>query len=668
MNQVASWIETFGQWLEAVLLPFMALFVAEGSHFAAGLAFVLILAALLFCVGLFVFGVLPSWISLRLRWQRLKAVYKSAETPEERRIAFAKAFIDDIDPAFGRGFDNGSSRSLRTALLRVGRERQLRLAWSEFKETFIDESDREIQNTERPHDYFRRAISNPQKYGAFAGIFVSVGLLLTFIGIIAVLMKAGCVMNPAIEVCQAYNDDVSRIEAALGGASDVSAGADLGQSVRMQSAVISIVAGAASKFYASIGGLAAAIVIRILVGLFSSGTRKRIERLSDGLESGLVFIPEQRLAQLQLNALTEQTTQLKTFNTDLAVTLGDAMDRAMAPVASQLGNIERELSEQRSNITTGVGDAVNKMAGGEIREMGRVLGDLRTELSGLSGKLSEGGESAAQQISEASNRLKESIAAISSVSEQNTSRLDAIGSRLESLTGEFGAAAQASFQEAIKSSAAETARVAGEAGEKIRDAMSEAFEDWTQTLQNAVNGIDALAAQMTRGASTIETQVGALSSAAEATGTASSAMQSAASSFTRAADPVRVALESLNGAAQTIDGAIERLGESSSAAVAQAQAIGTSLLDTMQTAEAAWQGYSDRFGEVDDKLAGVLNSLAGSMESNAQRMRNYVAELDKELANAVTQFASAVQPLNNLADELEDLNQQLSQRLSEGDG
>ena len=692
-----NWIEGLGSTLEKFLLPFMANFVADGSHFASGLAYILIGASIATMLAISVFRVLPAWLSIHIRQRHLSRLYQGATTPEEKRRALSENFVDLVDPALGNGFDEPKSRILRSTLLKVGREHQLRLAWTEFKETIVDESvEGEIRNTERPQSYFQRAINNPQRYAELAGIFVSVGLLLTFIGIISVLLKAGCVMQPpedlATSSCAAFGDATTAVDGE--------------QALLMQAAVISIVAGAASKFYASIGGLAGSIIVRIWVGNLAALMRRKLEHFSDEVEAGLAFMPEQTLAQKQLEALTEQSTQLKKFNTDFAVTMGEAMTQAMAPVSSQLGRIEQGLSDQREQLTSGVGDAVNKMAGGEIRELGRVLTDLRSELSGISGTLSAGGDAAAQQMQQASSTLAEmtdrlqqnflqmtrdvrqaghdanaqfvgsasqmgevlqgALEAIRSSSMQNSQRLSDIGERLDGITQDFGLKAQDSFQRALSVSSEQTAQSLTHAGEKMRESMSEAFQDWSSTLDEAVGGISRLNGGMAQSADAIDRQIGNLQAAANSTEQAGRALQAASSSLQSVSSPVQAAVERLSRAVDVVDSSVSKLTETSADAFSKVQSISDSMQRTMDAANEAWSSYEARFGDVDEKLGDVLNNLSGSVESNAERMRKYVSEIDRELAQAVSQFATSVQPISNLADEIEELNREMNRRVVNG--
>ena len=156
-------IETAGRFLEKLLLPFMAGFVAEGSHFAAGLAFWLVVIAIITICFIFLFRVLPTWLALHVRKRHLSRLISKAKTDDDRRRVFAEAFHEDVDPLLSRGRDSAHSKWFRKFLRLFGNEQSLRLAWSEFKETLIDEDDsaEALRNTARPHGYFLRAVLNP---------------------------------------------------------------------------------------------------------------------------------------------------------------------------------------------------------------------------------------------------------------------------------------------------------------------------------------------------------------------------------------------------------------------------------------------------------------------------------------------------------------------------
>lgn len=695
-------IETAGRFLERLLLPFMAGFVAEGSHFAAGLAFWLVVIAIVTICLIFVGRVLPTWLALHVRKRHLARLLSQAKTDEDRRRIFAEAFHEDVDPLLSYGRDSAHSKWLRKFLRWFGNEESLRLAWSEFKETLIDEDEsaEALRNTARPHGYFLRAVRNPNRYASLAGIFVSIGLLLTFVGIIAVLMKAGCEINEdGYAVCSAYQSQVSAVEARLGQAPDFVDGAVVQDEENVRAAVISIVSGAASKFYASIGGLFASILLKIFISGFAWAVRKEAEKLADLLESGLVFVPEQRLAIEQLDIVREQSTQLKKFNTDLAVAVGEAI----SPVTERLGNIQTSLETQSQAtldaLQTGVGDAVNNMAGGEIRELGRVLGDLKSELGGLSQKLSDGGDAAANQMAEAADALsamsenlksefevlnqqtreaassanqemmrsaetmnealQNSLRQIDEAGTTNGRRLEEIGQKLEGLAGGLAEDAQRGFQSALAEAAASTGTAAKEAGAQLRVAFEEASSEWRNSVDQATEKIASLAAGLERSATAASSHAETMSKAANATGDASGAIQEAASGLRNVSQPLSNSVKSLEHAAQSVESAVNGLNEASRSAIERAESLANKMGQTAAAAEEAWTDYIERFAEVDEDLGKVLSEITTALSQNAEAMQKYVTDLDGQLSHAVRQFSNAVQPLNDMADNIETAAQRL---------
>ena len=733
-------IDGLGAILEALLREFLLVRFLESSHFAAGLAVILIgtAATLLFLQG--VFRIFPAWLALKLRSNAVSRALKGATTPEECRHKFAENFVDQIDPALSGGFDKPASRWTRRFLTWLGVERPLQLAWSELKETFVDESDDDvIKNTARPHSYVMRAVSNPSRWAWLSGFFVSIGLLLTFVGIIAVLGAASEAIDNA-----SNSDDTAHSEASTALVVDPTQPTSVdtvdGQTAEprnetvntsptsssaqeeyesIENAITGIVRGASSKFYASIGGIFAAILFRFFLSVYSGLLKQRAERLSDLLESGLAYVPEQRLIQDQLEQLSEQTVQLKKFNTDLAVSIGDRFDLALAPVATSLGDIKNSFEEQSQRtmkvLGEGVGQAIDNIAGGEIRELGRVLGDLKSELSGMSDKLSAGGDAAASQLEQAASQLKgvsegfqkefEHIAGrLNELSEEQSARvsatlenlvttsqeatagisdgvsnavtklagslnetiqkLDAAGERnaatltemadgLSALTSDVGTEARSKMNEALGLAAEDSRKAAAEAAEAMRSAYSEASENWVSSLDESLQKLEGLRDGFDAAKSAVRMHADSMTSAASNTKSAADALSRSASGLESIAGPIAAAATQLQSASQAVKSAVESLTTQAGTAVTSAEGLIEGLRETSDAAEEAWTAYQDRFEQVDEDLEKVLGQMSQALDQNAKRLTEYVSEVDGQLAKAVENLSGVVKPLTDLADELE---------------
>src|SRR5579885_2033890 len=167
MTHVTSMLD-LGLWVEKAVIPLFEIF--RDDRFAPMVSFILLGTAIVFAIYFFVRHAL--WIRYRLnRRTRLIRNTKDYGT-------FAKQ-VDQVERAI-----------LRTRLLRH--------AWNQFKDTLIfPDHDIEgeplaIRNTARPQDYFNSADAGLhfRFYRALPNLFVGIGLLLTFVGLVSALYFA----------------------------------------------------------------------------------------------------------------------------------------------------------------------------------------------------------------------------------------------------------------------------------------------------------------------------------------------------------------------------------------------------------------------------------------------------------------------------------------------
>src|SRR3546814_10554220 len=112
----------------------------------------------------------------------------------------------------------------------------LRRTWEEFRETIVDPSADVLQNSARPEHFFVNLGDSHRGLNWFANIFIAIGLLITFLGIIAALSTL-----------------------------DFSGGVDA-----MQERLNELMKVAGAKFWASVGGIVASIVLRSYAYRFRS--------------------------------------------------------------------------------------------------------------------------------------------------------------------------------------------------------------------------------------------------------------------------------------------------------------------------------------------------------------------------------------------------------------
>jgi len=215
------------------------------------------------------FGLLHVVPVLFTLWQAKRIVIR-AQGNDGRRSEIRKTFAANF---------NGVRQEL-------GRNWLIGHAWIEFEETLFDtDSEKGIGNTVRPYAFFNAGIARERLSGlkmmnAVPGYFVGIGLLLTFIGLVFALYKAGA--------------------AAAAGDAERMAG-EMGQLLQI----------ATFKFSTSIAGLGASIVLSVLFRCYFILIEGAFERFNALLERGLLYAAPQSISMDISRTLQDQLVQLK---------------------------------------------------------------------------------------------------------------------------------------------------------------------------------------------------------------------------------------------------------------------------------------------------------------------------------------------------------------------
>ncbi len=584
---------------------------------------------------------------LRTRRKVIEKAISKASSDDQRRQAFAENW-DAIN-----------------STMSAGKSRGLISAWEEFRETLVDIETTPIRNTQRPHEYFAHAVRPPTWLDFVANLFVGAGLLFTFLGLVAALKEA-------------------------------SAGMQAKDSADMQGALTTLLAVASTKFVTSIVGVGLSILLKLadrgLEGWLNSG----LSRLCTLIERGLLHLPPQRLAREQLDELRQQTKQLKTFATELAVAIGDRLDQsmaqAMAPVAQSIttltGTIERSQAEQLSALRDGVGHAVNGAASGELRALSNVLSDLSASLGGMHSTVSASGEAAAQQIAGAASRFEavaidmraafEDLARRmttlgSEAAEQGKAQASQIGAQVESLverleeagarqselmresaTGLSGASQMAiadilgatknaatQIGEAAAASMSSAAGVAGEAIAAAGQRMAGSLEGVVSRAERTGEAFTRVDAGLERHASSLNQLADRTTNAAEAMRTVLQAVAQAGATTQQTTNLLRDVVIQFEKGAVSAKQSMDRTGE----LITQIDAHQRKVNET-------WETYRSHFEGVDKHLDAAMRSWAERHREALESLGKHVSDMNDNMASAVNSLHTSTQPLSDLAEEL----------------
>lgn len=616
----------------------------------------------------------PFSAALKTRVDTLAPVLDADDNDTAQRLFVEKFY--EIDTAMSAGG-------------RAGQE--LRQAWSQFRESILDESQTPLGATMRAEGYFLHLGDDTRILAWWANIFVALGLTFTFLGIVAALTTT-----------------VTALSAANG-------------SANMTPALISLLTITSVKFWTSISGVSASIVFRVFDRRWHAANQKELERITDAIDRGTLFSPPQRIAAEQLRETKEQTAALKSFSHELAIAIGENLERQMQPMVQVLGGIQSSIDDFKNGsfnqIGRELGEALSKNAGAEMAQLGAALDGMTTRLSSMHEQLEGSGKAANDQIAQAARDFSIASDRMAEMFGSLHDRIDATGARLteSAETASSGAVAQfaqvtsgiqtafdqmrgeiadigsrltagansaadrnaellARAAEALESSTARASTgmskaiddAVAKAGEESAKAISSAFaafgarfEDASagliETLRSTAGRMESLAASIERSAQASDSYASKLADAGVAADGMASTLNRAANDLQSAAAPIRSATETIGTAVSRVQDALARQSDAAAQNQASVTAIAERLSQTSDAATKAWGDYRDRFADVDKALASSLDQIKNASGDHAAHLNEQVGRIDNALAGAVDKLSAALEPLTELADQIEDL-------------
>lgn len=231
-----------------------------------GVALLLAGAILVFAVGLIVYSGIKSYRPLlgeiRDRWNLLTGI-----GGQSIRKAFFEQF-PKIDTRFsGTGGDGQSSAALV-------------LGWANYRSLLVDSEGDGFITSIRAAEAFDRLDEPARALEWWANILVAVGLVVTFLGIVAALSEA-----------------TSAMASGNGGEG-------------MQAALMGLLAIAATKFWTSIAGVLASIILRVVARFRRQAIESAEAGLFVALDGCVGFMPPEKVSMAQLKSLKRLETAL----------------------------------------------------------------------------------------------------------------------------------------------------------------------------------------------------------------------------------------------------------------------------------------------------------------------------------------------------------------------
>jgi ABC-type transporter Mla subunit MlaD len=579
-----------------------------------------------------------AWLSTRVRHRRfLRLVGQAAG---EVRVAAAKpdwSAADRLAQA-DQAFAGSALKDLWTPYLRSVQQ---------------DPSDqRNFVNLIDPRDWFALDRLPGRGYEKWAstlgGVFLTVGLLFTFVGLSAALLKVG------------------------------NAGAD---AVQLRNAISKILEISSAKFITSIAGIIAYIGWTLAARGYASRQAKAAHDLASAIQLLTRPLTPEALLFRQAEETRSQTERLKTFADDVAVAfdqklgarleqfplalggvLQPALKDSMQPVVDAIQGMGASIGEGNHSaildMVSGMMTEVRGAAGTEMRSLVEAMQEAAGELRAAKSGIGETGTQFSQDLTRAAENMRLAASRVAATMETRAGELDARMHRIDAalssgaesmgaIGGRMSEALEQGLRRALDAMAAASSASAGAARSHVeaqlapllgtlQGLMSEIRQSASDSRGELVEGGRAARADL---AAAIN-QVGAdlARTSAEASGQLSVSFKQAAAEIIGAAENSVAKFQKVSEELSLRMGQVEHsfamLAESVRAQVGY-------LGDAGATITTAGRSFGDASDELRHATAPVATTMR-AVEASANAAREAVANL-LTMSGAMKDTAASVQ-------------------------
>lgn len=552
-------------------------------------------------------------------------------------------------------------------------------AWSEYAETVIVETDPDgrpvaVRNSVRPSAFFNGEDIGfgPGWYRIAPNLFVSFGLFLTFLGLVA-----------ALQVASSGTIDDRSIQELL--------------------------AVASAKFIMSLTGLLCSILLTIFLKIRSGAVQHDLHDLARAIEDRMSFISLEEVALQQLRASSEMKENFRQIGFELVAELarplreelpghiGRAINDGLAPILNQIqsqstSNVRDMAVELSSQISGEVGNALtqasrhlSEAAGrieqladrldGSSRAMGdemqtaigvvaQALNDLRQTMNNSANETSAAFSKGAEELQ---RRMTETLGAIERNTREGASAMSEaalqMGKAAETFRAELQGAVEAGAQaarsqlDAAGQGAAEQIRAAGsdilKLAEEGRDQILRPLEEMRDALAGLVArigegavGMERVSTELGRGAETV-------SQASQRFAGASDHLVAASAPITRGIERLERATGALESSTQAVATTMQEAGRQNIEIARQTleQAVAVlgdkrrAIADSLQNvkeAVAILKGQGERFDELDVKLGAAFEAYTEAVQKSLDTIRGHVESMQNGFAEAVDTLRTVI--------------------------
>jgi len=553
------------------------------EHVPLRLSLAIVAAALALLALLTLWGA-AAW----LRIARLRRLVRAARTPAALRADFA-------------GIDARLSASIFGA------------SWREYR-ACLRQEETQILYLRHPGEYFGlHAIGNsgfPARFFAAAhGYFIGIGLLLTFIGLVAALKFAAAGVA---------SSDIAVAKQALN----------------------SLLSAASFKFMTSIAGLGCSLALSVGARTMTYAIENAAQGLARDLETAMVPVFVEGLAYDQLAVTRQQLARLDTLDAGIAA--------LPAPLVTAIGAVRDEIRatdrDALSRTLQEFGKEMRSSAGAEIKQLAGKLAEIGAAIGQTQLHIGNSGQDFAAQTGRAAAQL---LDAVTQLRQGMDGRVNAVGDRIEAL-----AEALSRNEALIAASAMKAAQGMADSVKGAGDEMALRMLEATRGLAATSDGLALRVGTMLGGLDKVNlglgTQVDSMQQVVAALDGAKQALDASATSWTRSAAPVVAAVDTSERVAQALVQVADRIVAAQREMTDMAKAVTA----TSEQAGRVWESYRGRFETVDEDLKLVFEHLQDGTRSFSKEVMAFVGSLDANLATGLEALSVGTEELREVAETL----------------
>ncbi len=524
--------------------------------------------------------------------------------------------------------------------------------WSEFTETLIppmedidDPSYRVYRNTKRPGTFFTYNSLFPKVTPLVRGeTYIGLGLIFTFIGLVAALTESS----------NAFDGDSTEIKAALAGLLSV----------------------AGAKFLASVGGLLSSIIQSIVVHRRQTLLISKLSAFNNALEGRLVYASMERIAADQYIHAQRQTRRLEELSNDIAMSLGDRIERSVGALPDMFGDQMRAVMEPVSASLSSVSDSMSQanqdamgqmakefhdqMQGASSEVMDNVLGQLEgvsRSMTDMMGSIGDVRESLTSGVTAASSSMNDAT-------ENMAGTITELVNKMQSSTLETTNSISSQFEEAMGRTSGVISQAAERASQEMESTVKEAFEGVNQQIIRSIDGVEEVLNSWKESTQQVSSSLNGMN---EQLGRNNQHLSDSASTLGQAVDAFKQVPTQVRSAVEPLS----RVSVSLTEAITEMAAVGDALSDAGDEMKDSTEQMGDTFTQLvktweaqTEQLQGADQELATAFETIKEGMRSNMNTFNDFNQQTINGYADAIKQLNGLVAEIKDTVEDLADNLN----